>query len=209
MAKKINHFIFCHNIVAKFLFIEKIATKTQKMKKGFNPREVLGLTQHQIAKLLNVSRSQWSMYELGQRDLPASAFLVLGDMMVYAQTITLQTAPKTEHQLKQAATLQVALQKLLQENAYQLERVARKLTPLEQKHQAQLKTLQLLAYLKTKNPNTGTLQSKNLERITTQTINGVTLKDLFQIVKWQIKLEQLQAEKKWLEERLKVMSDEL
>lgn len=191
------------------MFVEKNATKTQKMKKGFNPREVLGLTQHQIAKLLNVSRSQWSMYELGQRDLPASAFLVLGDMMVFAKTITVQTAPKTEHQLKQEASLQVALQKLLQENAYQLERVARKLAPLEQKHQAQLKTLQLLAYLKTQNPNTGTPQSKNLDRITTQTINGVTLKDLLQIVKWQMKLEMLQAEKQWLEERLKVMSDEL
>ena len=179
------------------------------MKKEVTTCELLGLSQLEISLLLKINRSQWSMYELGQRDLPASAFLVLGDMMVYAQTITVQTAPKTEHQLKQAATLQVALQKLLQENAYQLERVARKLAPLEQKHQAQLKTLQLLAYLKTQNPNTGTPQSKNLERITTQTINGVTLKDLLQIVKWQMKLEMLQAEKHWLEERLKVMSDEL
>lgn len=209
MAKKSIILDFATTLWQNFCLLKKMPQKTQKMKKGFNSREVLGLTQHQIAKLLNVSRSQWSMYELGQRDLPASAFLVLGDMMVFAKTITVQTAPKTEHQLKQEASLQIALQKLLQENAYQLERVARKLAPLEQKHQAQLKTLQLLAYLKTQNLNTGTPQSKNLERITTQTINGVTLKDLLQIVKWQMKLEMLQAEKHWLEERLKVMSDEL
>ena len=43
-------------------------------------REKIGLSQEHFALMLKVSRSQLSMAELGKRDLPGSAHLVLGKM---------------------------------------------------------------------------------------------------------------------------------
>jgi transcriptional regulator with XRE-family HTH domain len=198
---KIGYYI-CHKTVAKFLRVSKDVTKKIKMKEGFNPREVLGLTQDQIAILLNVSRSHWAMYERGERDLPTSAFLVLGDIMAYAQTVAAKSAPKTEQQPEQAAALHVSLQKMLKENQYQREHLARKLALLERKQEAQGKALQLAAYLKAKNPNAKERETQLLNRINAKATKGVTHKMLLQIIKWQIKLEMLQVEKRLLEERI-------
>lgn len=172
------------------------------MKEGFNPREILGLTQSQIALLLKVSRSHWAMYEKGKRHLPDSASSVLHDMMANVHTVEVKATPKTERQEKQYEDMQEALQKMFKENKYQLEHVARKLAPLERKHQAHLKAQQTVAYLKAKNPEASERESKLLDLIHTMATRGITHKLLLQITKWQIKLELLQEEKKLLEERI-------
>ncbi|WP_395632697.1 hypothetical protein [Flavobacterium sp.] len=179
------------------------------MEEGLNPREILGLTQSQIASLLKVSRSLWSMYERKDRYLSDSASSVLNEMLVYAQSAEAKTAPKTEQQLEQAAALQEALKEMLDENEFQREHVSRKLAPLEKKYQAQCNALPLLAYLKAKDPNADEREIKLLEIITSLVTRGVTTKMIIQMSKWQIKLEQLQAEKQWLEERLKIMGYKL
>jgi len=49
-------------------------------------RKKLGLTQHELAGLLQVSRSTINMYELGKRSLPVAALLKLGQLeIVYNQ----------------------------------------------------------------------------------------------------------------------------
>lgn len=172
------------------------------MKRGSNPRVLLGLTQDEMAMLLNVSRSHWSMYELGKRELPTSALLILADIMAYTETVAGKTAPKTEHVVRQEETLVEALTKLLKENLYQQEHVARKLAALEQKQEAQLKTQLLVDYLKAKKPNHKGLESGLLNLINAKATNGVTPKDLLQMTRWQIKLILLQEEKKLLQERI-------
>lgn len=188
----------CGKIFAGF----KIVTKKIKMKRGSNPRVLLGLTQEQMAMLLNISRSHWTMYELGKRDLPTSALLLLADIMAHAETVAGKTAPKTEHVIKQEETLVEALTKLLKENQYQQEHLARKLAALEQKHEAQLKTQLLADYLKAKKPNHKGLELGLLNMINAKATNGVTPKDLLQMTRWQIKLILLQEEKKLLEEHI-------
>lgn len=172
------------------------------MKEGFKQREILGLTQSQIALLLKISRSHWAMYEKGDRHLPDSASSVLHDMLANVQTVEVKVTPKTERQVKQDEAMQEALQKMVKENNYQLEHVARKLAPLERKHQAHLKALKLVAYLKAKNPEASERESKLLDLIHTIATRGITHKLLLQITKWQIKLDLLQEEKKLLEERI-------
>ena len=56
-----------------------------------NIRSILGLSQDELATLLAVTRSQISMYELGKRDLPASAKLKLAELIVNAPNKNLRT----------------------------------------------------------------------------------------------------------------------
>lgn len=55
------------------------------MEKDKNIREILGLQQQEIAILLKVTRSQWSLYEIGKRDLPIAAKLKLAEMLAFMQ----------------------------------------------------------------------------------------------------------------------------
>ena len=172
------------------------------MEEDLNPRAILGLTQSQIAILLKMSRSHWSMFELGKRHLPDSAFSVLNEMLVYAQSEEAKTAPKTAQQLEQEEAFQECLKKMHKENEFQLEHIARKLAPLEKKYKAQRNALPLLAYLMSKNTNADGGKIKLLEIITRIVTRGVTPKMVLQMNKWQIKLELLQVEKSLLEERM-------
>ncbi len=49
------------------------------MKKDHAISTYLGITQLELAMLLGVSRSQFSMFELGKRDLPLHAMQLLGE----------------------------------------------------------------------------------------------------------------------------------
>lgn len=56
------------------------------MKGSIDIRKKLGLTQHELAGLLQVPRSTINMYELGKRSLPVAALLKLGQLeIVYNQ----------------------------------------------------------------------------------------------------------------------------
>jgi len=46
---------------------------------------LLGVTQHEMASLLHISRSQWSMYELGKGNLPSAATLLLADLLTHVK----------------------------------------------------------------------------------------------------------------------------
>jgi transcriptional regulator with XRE-family HTH domain len=48
-------------------------------------RELLGMKQEEIALLLEITRSQWAMYETGKRDLPTAAKLKLAEMLAFAK----------------------------------------------------------------------------------------------------------------------------
>lgn len=177
------------------------------MEEDLNPRETLGLTQSQIAILLKMSRSHWSMFELGKRHLPHKTSSVLNEMVAYTQSAEAKTTPKTEQQLEQEEALQEALKDMHKENEFQLEHVARKLAPLEKKYRAQCNALPLLAYLMTKNPNADEREIKLLETITRLVTRSVTPKMVIEMNKWQVRLEMLKAEKRWLEERMGIKEE--
>jgi len=60
--------------------------------------QALGLTQHEIATLLEVSRSTWSMYVLGEREIPMSKLSLLHDMKAYVEAAVAQTESKNSQQ---------------------------------------------------------------------------------------------------------------
>ncbi len=55
------------------------------MEKDKKIRALLGMRQEDMAMLLRVNKSQWSMYEIGQRDLPLKAQLKLAEMLAFVK----------------------------------------------------------------------------------------------------------------------------
>ena len=54
----------------------------------------LGLKQQELAQLLQVSRSQLSLYELGKRSLPLPAIEKLSTLLTHSQKETLNSESK-------------------------------------------------------------------------------------------------------------------
>ena len=62
------------------------------MKKDNAIRDLLGVSQEDLALLLNVTRSQLAMYELGKRDLPVAVKVKLATMLKLLQESAYQKA---------------------------------------------------------------------------------------------------------------------
>lgn len=115
------------------------------MKKIHPIRESLGLTQEQAAVMLGVTRSHWSMYELGKRDLPLPAKERLAEILQFLQT--LENKQKRTPQLKPDAA-QLARQ--IRENEYQRLILEKKLAAAEEKHAAQVRLSLLTEFLESR-----------------------------------------------------------
>ncbi|MBS7787477.1 helix-turn-helix transcriptional regulator [Flavobacterium sp. CYK-55] len=51
------------------------------MKKTVKLNKMLGLNQYDVAMLMGITRSQWSMFESGKRQLPHQATLLLSEIL--------------------------------------------------------------------------------------------------------------------------------
>ena len=164
------------------------------MKKENPIRALLGIKQEDMAMLLRVSRSQWSMFELGKRDLPVEAKYLLVAMLKHLQEPVV-VSKSLPHEAEQLAKKQAQLERLLKENEYQQLRIAKKLAAGKKKYAANLKRLQLVHFLTTHNhakqrPNTELLQT--IAKRSTNELDDMGLATLF---KHELKQELLQLEK--------------
>ena len=103
----------------------------------------LGLKQQELAQLLQVSRSQLSLYELGKRSLPVHAMEKLTVMLAYSQ----KEKVKSDAKKRVANNEQIFLKKLLLKNNHQQLLVERKLKALEKKQNALATSKKLIAHL--------------------------------------------------------------
>ncbi len=115
------------------------------MKKQTTLTALLGLSQHEAAMLLGVSRSQWSMYESGQRDLPLHAKELLAALLAHMQSY--DAAAKSNITPQKITNDQ--LQRQMQENEYQQLVIARKIARVAKKQEAQARLLHLSDFLST------------------------------------------------------------
>ncbi|MBA4134941.1 MAG: hypothetical protein C0525_09470 [Flavobacterium sp.] len=173
------------------------------MKKESIISDLLGLNQREAARLLQVSRSQLSMYELGQRDLPLSAKVLLTAMVDQAQQR--KSAPTVLPILaQQEQRKQHWIERQLKLNTFRQLRVSRVLDKMEQTYAAQLKVLELVAHLK----ETGSNESKEYQGFLNSLENKAHKKlaqtGLPQLLQWQIKLAALQTEAEILHEAMKI-----
>ena len=103
----------------------------------------LGLKQQELAQLLQVSRSQLSLYELGKRSLPIHAMEKLTIMLALAQ----KGKVKSEMKKSISNEEQNVLKKILLKNNHQQLLVERKIKALEKKQNALVTSKKLIAHL--------------------------------------------------------------
>ena len=104
---------------------------------------ILGISQENLANLLQVSRSQIAMYELGKRSLPVPAMEKLATMLTLLQ----DKSTKREVKKNNAVEEQNLLKKLLLKNSHQQLLVERKIKALEKKQNALATSKKLIAHL--------------------------------------------------------------
>jgi len=115
------------------------------MQKKSSISSLLGVTQHEMASLLHISRSQWSMYELGRGSLPRAATLLLAELLTFVKAS--EKAGKTRPQVAQQKVMRQQLERLLLENEFQQVLTTKKIIIAEKKHATQMQVLPLISVL--------------------------------------------------------------
>lgn len=172
------------------------------MKKKNEIRILLNLTQQDMASLLGVSRSHYTMYESGQRRLPTEATRLLARLL--AQTVTEPGKNKKANQ-KEKKTLHLSqvklLQQLLYENEYQTLLVSKKIEAATKKHTANLSRLQLVEKMNVVSGKATDEQEKVLSMLSkTSKLIPVGLSEV--IFRLEIRKELLALEKDLLESKV-------
>lgn len=117
------------------------------MKKSTYLRNELNLTQHEMSELLNITRSQLSLFELGLRELPTTALVRSSQISIFMATTKAPEAkdfPQIADWEEEKAEF---LQKALKDCIYYQMGCNRKLPKMEEACQSALKLLQLIAFL--------------------------------------------------------------
>lgn len=110
-------------------------------------RLLLGLTQQEIAMILNVSRSHLSHHEGHRRHLSSGAGLRLSEMILYMlspEAKAFKTLDKPQYEDGKTKSI---LEKRLKGNEYQLRVLTRKIETAQEKFEKCKKAAQLMSFL--------------------------------------------------------------
>lgn len=161
---------------------------------------LLGLKQEQVAMLLQVSRSKWSMYELGLRSLPAASMEILSELLAIIETAEEQinTQPSVEEKNEHLATIE----KQIKENIYQQQSISDKISALEIKRKALFRVSHLKQHYKDTGKNKVAYQKGLVGHFLAKAQNTAGKNSWSQIRQYEIKLKTLQQEEKFLRTEL-------
>lgn len=164
------------------------------MKSTTTISSLLGLTQKQMALLLRVSRSQWSMYESGQRGLPLRARQLLAEMIGFLKfedkSFRLQ-----QYVMEQEEAKKKHLEHQLKENEYQLYEIVQKVESIETKYHTSLTAIGLVDYLNTLPDTKQKLDDDLLDAIASDARRALKKSGLADLTALSIKKELLELEK--------------
>lgn len=113
------------------------------MIKQITIREQLGLKQEELAQLLQVTRSQLSLYEIGKRKLPLHATQKLASMLSFVQNKSRAIEHKSKNNQKELKILQ----QLLIKNQHQQLINEKKMLALQKKQKAVVATEKVVEHL--------------------------------------------------------------
>jgi transcriptional regulator with XRE-family HTH domain len=165
------------------------------MKRFETVASLLGLTQNEVAIMLGIHRSQWSMYESGRRSLPLHAQERL------AMLLSEMKAAESEKRKPEAQPgREEHLRYLLRENQYQRLLTARKAAAAERKAAGGQRLLRLTGILNAQSAGNkaGVTAQTSFDRVAKAAhASGNTA------MKLAVKLEILEAERTFLELKLR------
>lgn len=163
-------------------------------------RDLLGITQQDMALLLRVSRSQLSLFELGKRSLPADAMIKLSAILSHIKKATSETnvvLPENEMEVKKMKRSIEELLFLNKKKQMVLDKSTKAILKKQQNMEAALK---LAAYLKNTSDAFDLHLYKEIEARSSIKNDSKSKEQLF---KNQLNKEMLLLEQKFLEDFMK------
>ncbi len=118
------------------------------MKKSTYLRKELNLTQYEMSELLNITRSQLSLFELGLRELPTTALVRSSQIGIFMATAKAPEAKDFPQIADWEEEKEKFLTKALDDCKHYQSGIIRKLPKMEEEYRATLNLLQLIDYFK-------------------------------------------------------------
>ena len=168
------------------------------MKKKQNIRILLGMSQEDLALILQVSRSQIAMYELGKRSLPVDAMEKLTVMLSVVQNNTSIAMSKDKISNFEQTFLK---NKLLKNKHHQLI-VEKRINALLKKQSAINASKQIISHLLNKNSNIKKNEIAFLKNIEAKTQNKTAQNNAVTLLQLELKKEILVFEEKLIQKKL-------
>lgn len=171
------------------------------MKKDTTHSSLLGFTQGQMALLLNVHPTQWSMYESKKRNLPLKAKQLLAEMLGFLKFEDKGTKVR-QHLIEQEELNKKYLEKQLRKNEDDQYVIGKKIALAERKYNSNITVIGLADYL-TKHPTTKeVIDIELLESIVWKAEYTLEKSGLAHLTELRLKEELLQQEKLLLHSQL-------
>jgi hypothetical protein len=161
---------------------------------------LLGLKQEYVAMILKVTRTQWSMFVLGKRDLPINAKLELAELLTFVSS-DVDVADINALVLSTASKRRKIFETQQKSNLFQQMKVERKLTALVKKYEMAVASIKVIGFLE---------QSQSLSQheqnfwalIKMDAVREMEKNCEVVQEKWQLKLKTLQFEAMLINEKL-------
>lgn len=166
--------------------------------KNTSLKNSIGLSQDEIAIVLGINRSQWSMYESGLRDLPLEAKKKLSLMVGHIQKAKGNSSENKKHIAVEEKRKQEWLQQQYAGLHYSQELLDRKILAAESKRSASFAALEAVRFLETESSVNNSL----LKTIQTRAENTLKKNSLQRIEDFKIRKEQLGSLKLNLEGKI-------
>lgn len=167
-----------------------------KKRKIFN--DSMLFSQQEMALLLGISRSQWAMFEIRERDIPGSAKVKLAALLQSSNELSFTKKNSLPHEKKQEAQKQELLQLQLQENKIRQSQLQQKLDKLEKKYKEAENTLRFVLFLREKHKlqerEALVLSTVEAKALAVLEKNGVPVQ-----VKYRLQLDTLELQNRLLE----------
>ena len=170
------------------------------MKKENAFRKLLGITQDDMALLLRVSRSQWSMYELGKRDLPAPNMILLAQLLEHLNKTSLSNKALPEP--KNDKNTVMLLEQLQSKNEYQQMLISKKIAAAERKYIKSVRQLQVADFLARRQTNKQEANDAFLKTIAGKASKALEEDGLAILIQYKLKQELLIHEEQLLQSNL-------
>jgi transcriptional regulator with XRE-family HTH domain len=164
------------------------------MEKDKKIREYLGMKQEDMAMLLQVTRTQWSMYEIGERDLPLAAKNQLASMLAFIHQTETTSTENFPHLESQQAKIKKVYEDQKLVNAHRQIMVARKLELVTKKYEDAMTGLKFIRFLELHEAQLYQKHQELLKVLQRRAEEAVHKNGLHVQAKYQLKLHVLQQE---------------
>lgn len=170
-----------------------------KLRKG-NIRELLGVSQEEMAALLKISRAQWSMFESGKRHLPFEAEKQFGEMAAYVKSAKEEAAKKKPEPVEPNEKAIKKLKDSLIKNQHRQLITAKKMNRFRKKQANAETAMHLNKYFENNKEGQPEYIHNYIADIIKRAKENAQISESAEMIELQVKLQVLQYEEKLLKE---------